>query len=234
MRGRYLTHTTRCADNTHMPTPLTLILHSGGLRSLVATALAAAESDKPRLTLLHLIELKPNAAARLEHARRQAEHFGIKRLVELDLPRIAPGLAGATGPKAAPVPSPMARSQMLVTALAQAAELHAERVIWPAQFDGDVRHAAHATELTVLATHLAETELELSGRPAPRLDTPLAELTDKQLVELGGQLDAPWALAWSCQMHGDAPCHACEPCRRRRHAFESAGVIDPIDGATVR
>lgn len=214
-----------------MSTSPTLILHSGGLRSLVATALAAAEGERPKLALLHLMTPQPNAAVRLDHVRRQAEHYQIKRLFELDMPRTMP--MHASGMRDAGEPSLLARSQVLVTALAQAAQIGAGRVIWAAQFDGDVRHAAHATELAILATHLAEAELDFAGRPTPVLETPLAEFTDKQVIELGGQLEAPWTLAWSCVGHADAPCQTCEPCRRRHHAFEAAGIVDPQTAAAT-
>ncbi len=221
-----------------MPTHATLILHSGGLRSLVATALAAAESDKPRLALLHLLELTPNAATRLAYVRRQAEHYQIRRVAELEMPRIAPLQSGKTAVREPASPSPLQRTQVLVTGLAQAAEYAAERLIWPAQCDGDVRHAAHATELAVLASHLAESELAFTGRNVATVDTPLAELTDRQMIELGVQLDVPWALAWTCTVAVDdsaGPCRACDACRRRHHAFEAAGVVDPlIAAATVR
>ncbi len=64
------------------------------------------------------------------------------------------------------------------------------------------------------------------------IETPLLELTDQQVVELGGQLDVPWKLAWSCQFHGDKPCRVCDPCRRRQRAFDAAGVIDPVLAVT--
>lgn len=213
---------------------LTLILHSGGLRSLVATALAAAEAQKPKLALLHLMSPQPNAAVRLDHVRRQAEHYQIKRVFELDLPRTIPMHVAKAGDRETSEPTFLQSPQVLLIALAQAAQVGASRVIWPVSYDGDVRHAGHATELAVLATHLAEADLDLAGHPTPSIETPLAEFTDKQVIELGGQLDAPWTLAWSCQGHANAPCQACDPCRRRHHAFEAAGLVDPQAAATVR
>lgn len=216
-----------------MSTPLTLILASGGWRSLVAVALAAAEAERPKLALLHLVSPQPSAARRLAYVRRQAEHFQIKRLFELDLPRTLPMHAARAGDREPIGPSLLQRPQVLVTALAQAAQIGAARVIWPVSYDGDVRHAAHATELGVLASHLAEAELDLAGHATPSIETPLAEFTDKQVIELGGQLDVPWALAWSCVGHADAPCQACDPCRRRHHAFEAAGLVDPLVAAAA-
>lgn len=218
-----------------MANPATLILHSGGLRSLVATAVTMAQTPRPRAVLLHLLELRPAAATRLEHVQRQAQHFGIKRVIEVEMPRIhlaaakADALASHQGATPAPPLPAMQRSLILAAAMAQAAELEATRVVWPVQFNGDVRPAALCNELAVLANHLADTELDASGQTAtrPRVDLPLVEMTDRQVIELGAQLDAPWSLAWSCQAAGDEPCMSCEPCRRRHRAFEAAGVVDP-------
>mgnify|MGYP005847889301 CR=1 FL=1 len=204
-----------------MATPWTVVLHSGGLRSLVTTALLAAEHPRPRLALLHLTCPHAAAAHRAEHLRKQAEHFQIRKVVELALP-VPPDSTGDATPAAG-------QSLKLVAALTQATAMGSDRVVWPAQFDADVRAAAHATELALVATQLIETELAPQHLPAPRLDTPLAELTDVQVVELGVQLDVPWALAWSCltpTSTGEA-CQSCEACRRRAKAFAAAGVAEP-------
>lgn len=189
-------------------------MHGGGIRSLVATAMAVSESDKPargRIALLHLADGRFPAARRAEHVKRHAGHFGITKLYELPL-----GTA------------PTTVSLRLAAAIAQAVELGAERLVWPAQYDGDVRLASRATELSVLVTQLAETEAEPAGSQVPRLDTPLAELTDHQIIDLGGSLDVPWGLAWSCLTHHDTVCRTCEGCRRRDRAFAAAGVLDPL------
>jgi 7-cyano-7-deazaguanine synthase len=201
----------------------TLILASGGLRSLVATAALASAQERARLIFLHLKDGRANAAVRLDHLRRLAEHYRVADMIELELPHLR--IAEAVADHNAQRGSPLVRPQVLLTALAQAVEIGAGRVIWPAQVDGDYDTIARVTEEVVLVQHLAQ----LEHAALPLIETPLLELTDVQVVELGGQLEAPWALAWTCLLTGERPCRLCEACRRRRSAFEAAGVVDPTD-----
>ena len=55
----------------------------------------------------------------------------------------------------------------------------------------------------------------------------LLDLTDRQVMELGMQLDVPWALAWSCDLEGPAPCRVCAGCRRRQEHFAAVRLRDP-------
>lgn len=228
----------------------TLVLHSGGLRSLVATALAVADAGAPaKVALLHLVDLRahaaPGAATRLEHARRQAEHFKIKRLIELERPAVEP--LGSDPERRTPraTPSSMRDGHALALAVAQALELGAARVVWPCSFNADAALVARATELAALSAHLAHADAGLAST-APTttaaaavatatedlaVETPLAELTDRQVIEVGAHLDVPWKLAWSCvtPVNGEAgACRACTGCRRRDAAFDAAGMVDPF------
>lgn len=200
-----------------------MILASGGIRSLVATAVIASSSEKSKITLLHLKDARPNAPRRLEHIRRQAEYFQIHSLIELELPHLQS--EEFTHESQGPQPAVLARPQMILVAMAQAIELGASRLVWPAQVHGEYDTIACITEQTVLIQHL--TQLEQPSPPV--IEMPLLELTDPQMIQLGGQLDVPWHLAWTCTLRGDVPCRICEACRRRRAAFDAAGMVDTID-----
>jgi 7-cyano-7-deazaguanine synthase len=203
----------------------TVILSSGGLRSLVATALGCTGMDVSRVTLITFKENRGHSAARLEHAKRQAQHRGITRVMELALPTPVVAKALAVEPANLAV-----RPRILLEGMAAALALGAERLIWPVHSGGDYRLAAKLTEETVLLQHL--TQLEKLAQPEPVIDAPLLELTDQQLIELGAQMDVPWQLAWTCtQVTAGAtvPCRACEACRRRRRAFDAAGLADPVE-----
>jgi 7-cyano-7-deazaguanine synthase in queuosine biosynthesis len=120
---------------------------------------------------------------------------------------------------------PLVAPQMLLAALGCARHYQADRVIWPASFNGDLKAVARATEQTILADQSGDYDLGES----PRIDTPLMELSDRQVIELGEELKAPWALSWSCIGSAELPCRACPGCRRRRSAFHAAGVADPLE-----
>ena len=119
----------------------------------------------------------------------------------------------------------LTRPQLLLAAVAEARHQQAEAVVWPVSLNGDSAAIALATEQAVLCEHLAEAEVDTAGQ-TPRIETPLAEMTDQQVIELGSQLGVDWKLAWSCNRAGEQPCMACAGCRRRSQAFDKAGVVD--------
>jgi len=206
-----------------MPLPHALILHSGGLRSLVATALSIENDDKTRLSLLFINDGRENAQHRQEYAHRQAEHFAITRVHTIDLPHLYCHGQGK-GPDGEPM-GPLVAPQILLAALSSARLVQAGRVNWPASYNGDVKSVARATEQTMLADQTGEYDLG----EVPRIDAPLLELTDRQVVELGEEMGVPWNKAWSCLGSADIPCRACPGCRRRKSAFTLAGVVDPVE-----
>lgn len=206
-----------------MPLPHAIILHSGGLRSLVATALTRENDEKTLLSLLHINDGRENTHQRLDHAHRQAEHFAITRINQLDLPHLY-GHGHGRGPDHEPR-GVLVVPQLLLAALGHARFKQADQIIWPASYDGDVKAVARATEQTMLADQ--SSDLDPGG--AVRISTPLLELTDRQVVELGAELKVPWHLSWSCVGPAEIPCRACGGCRRRKAAFQLAGIIDPVE-----
>ncbi len=209
-----------------MDRPTILILTGGGLRSLVAASTALAVPERTTALMMHVHDDHPAANPRLAMAKRQAGYCGIKQFVTLELPRLKGRRPG--NPPGQTVGEPLVRVHVLMLAMVQAIELEIPRIVWPVQSNGDEETIALLTEQVVLAQHLAQTEYD----QVPAVDTPLLELTDQQLIELGGQLDLPWKLAWTCLMPGDEHCRACAACRRRHRAFEAAGMVDPLDKHT--
>jgi len=213
-----------------MTRPATIVLSAGGIRSLVALAAVRAEPDHGSLILLHLSDGRANGAVRAEYVHRQARQYKLGRTLVAPLPAVSAGLGtassdddddeadqtGARGPA-------LVRPQLLLTACAFAVQFNAQRIIWPAQANGLFAQAAALNEQLVLARHLAQHD----NTDPPPIETPLLDLTDQQVIELGGQLGVPWALAWTCTKSDATPCGACPGCRRRVRGFEAAGVLDP-------
>lgn len=206
-----------------MPTPHTLILHSGGLRSLVATALARENDEKARLSFLFINDGRENAHHRLSFVHRQAEHFGVKQVYQLDLPHLY-GHGQGKGPDGAPM-GPIVAPQVLLAALASARHHQAGLVLWPAAYNAEVKAVARATEWAILAEQSGDEDVG----DAPSVESPLLELSDRQLIELGEELKTPWSLSWTCLGAAEIPCRACPGCKRRKAAFVAANVRDPID-----
>lgn len=202
--------------------PHLAVLHNGGLRSLVVSALLLSDDPPPRLTLVHIDDGREARLTRRQFVRKQAQALGITRVTELSMPHLF-GHGYGRSPDGGPL-GMFTRPQMLLAAVAEARHQQAQAVVWPVSVNGDAQAGALATEQAVLCEHLTENEVEQT----PRIETPLAEMTDQQVIELGGQLGVDWKLAWTCHRAGEQPCLACAGCRRRSQAFDKAGILDTL------
>lgn len=63
---------------------------------------------------------------------------------------------------------------------------------------------------------------------AINIETPVLDMTKKEIVALGSRLGVPFEDTWSCYDGGEEPCGKCESCRFRIEAFKEAGVEDPV------
>lgn len=60
------------------------------------------------------------------------------------------------------------------------------------------------------------------------IETPLLQLTKKEIVLLGESLGAPLQFTTSCYNGGQAACGECDSCLLRLKGFAEAGIVDPI------
>ena len=61
-----------------------------------------------------------------------------------------------------------------------------------------------------------------------KIETPLLELSKKEIIQLGTRLGAPLDLTTSCYRGGEAACGTCDSCLLRLKGFAEAGLMDPI------
>lgn len=220
------------ADSGAVSALPTILLNNGGIRSLVATAMVLSSAQAQAVTLLHVRCQQPARDARLSASRHQAAHFTRCKHIEIDeaLVRVhsaAPAekpVAKLAPPAAASSLSKLPILRLLSLAMAQAVAQEATRIIWPVSFNGDFRLSARALEQASLLRHLVSTEIE----NPPLIECPLVDLSNRQIVELGSQLQVNWAMSWTCEQEGPQPCEECSGCRRRIAAFSAAGIVDPL------
>ena len=62
-----------------------------------------------------------------------------------------------------------------------------------------------------------------------RIETPLQELTKKEIVQLASKLGAPLQFTHSCYKGGEKACGVCDSCKLRLKGFAEAGVKDPVE-----
>lgn len=127
-------------------------------------------------------------------------------------------------------------TDMLISAAAAAAEAGLGRVIWPIHAgpnpELDLDALADICDRALLVSQLATIDLPraVSGNSlrAIKIETPYADFTDAELLELALDLDAPLGACWWCRSESStesqSPCGACAECVRWRQAL---AAIDP-------
>lgn len=70
----------------------------------------------------------------------------------------------------------------------------------------------------------------LGTKPSTQIKivTPIIELSKKDIVLKGVELNAPLFLTWSCYQNEEEACGVCDSCALRLRGFQQAGVEDPI------
>ncbi|MGB9772005.1 MAG: 7-cyano-7-deazaguanine synthase QueC [Candidatus Kapaibacteriota bacterium] len=65
------------------------------------------------------------------------------------------------------------------------------------------------------------------------IQTPLINLTKKDIVRLGHNFGVPFELTWSCYREADVACGVCDSCALRLRGFQQAGLPDPLPYAKI-
>ncbi len=195
----------------------TVLLSSGGMRSLVA----AATLDRAGLAWLYVHDGRVASLHDRAMFVKQSEHFEAEFRSELKLTHLHRDRAGMEER------SPLSTFQLVSGAAAEAVRLGANRLVWPVTAGEDLDLVSRVTESLVLLEHVVklETGAELA------IETPLMDMTPRQVVEVGEQLGVNWRLSRSCRMDQGPACGACAGCARRAEAFAAAHVIDPLTQA---
>lgn len=61
-----------------------------------------------------------------------------------------------------------------------------------------------------------------------KIETPIINLSKKEIVLESVKLNAPLHLTWSCYKENKIACGECDSCGLRLRGFQQAGIIDPI------
>ncbi len=61
-----------------------------------------------------------------------------------------------------------------------------------------------------------------------KIEGPFVNLTKKDVVKKGLELNAPYHLTWSCYEGDDVQCGTCGTCIDRKKAFSANGTTDPV------
>jgi 7-cyano-7-deazaguanine synthase in queuosine biosynthesis len=222
-----------------MAKDLAIVLNSGGLHSIVATALAA---QKYRLVMVHLTrerdEDETESTSRTRVAfDQQTAHFKPYRehVVTAPVTRgLKPSGSAARAADESPPPRVLesaaaTRYVSLIPHLSLASQLAVDyqaAAIYLGLRTGSQGDAlAQGTEFVQIWQDLLQLPCQISEL---ELQAPLLELELWQVVDVGVQVNAPLDRAWTCDNSGAEPCWACKGCRDREAAFQQAAKPDPL------
>ena len=216
-----------------------VVLLSGGLDSTVT--LAKAISDGHEVTALSF-RYGQRHERELESAKRICRRYGIDHVImDIDLTsfrssltqkkRKIPERSGGSIGKDIPSTYVPARNILFLSAAAGLCEsIDADTIYIGANaidYSGypDCRPGFFKKFEEMLK---AGTKAGAEGRPL-KIETPILDMSKKDIVLLGTELKAPLEMTWSCYAGREKACGRCDSCRLRMKGFAEAGVNDATE-----
>jgi hypothetical protein len=203
------------------------LICDGGLAGLIATAYeaerwgrasdAGARAEPPLVWSGHVQGIQAAQAA------AAASLFGLTHLAQ-------PTQAGLEE-----LGSGGAASAVLLTAGYVAASHGCERIVWPVQVGAgtdqesaapNLDALARAVDRALLVSRVVALDAHEHGRPAVRIETPFADLSDRQLADLAFDMDVPVHVCWWWEESAASP-EATTERRRWLGALAAAGWRAP-------
>lgn len=201
-----------------------VLLLSGGLDSLVASWAARLEHP-PELAITfdygqrsapREIEAALQIAARLNVRHRLIKLPWLCSLAPSDLTDRARDLSEASDPT---VWVPARNAVFISIAAAHAEALDCDSIVCGFNAEEAATFPDNSPEFVARANAM----LELATTNAPKVLSPTLNLSKREIVSLGIEIEAPLHLAWSCYGAGPEHCWACPSCRRLRAALQETG-----------
>lgn len=212
----------------------TILTFSGGLDS---TALLCHLMKQGHHVRCLSVDYGQRHRRELEAAARICDQLGVEHRVA-DLTGIGFALAGSSQTSDIPVPEghytapsmaatvvPNRNMILLSVATAWAVATKSEAVAYAAHC-GDHAIYPDCREGFAAAMSVA---VFLANEPPVRLIRPFIDKTKADIVRLGAEIGAPFAMTYSCYNGREHHCGKCGTCYERREAFELAGVSDPTE-----
>lgn len=216
-----------------------VILISGGMDSLVTTAIAADRGFD--LAAMHVHYGQRTAHKELDCFRHICDHYSIPERLETDAAYLAAvggssltdrsmpvSVEGLQGGGAVPTSYvPFRNAGFLSMAVSWAEVIGAEKI-----FIGAVEEDSSGyPDCRRIFYDAFNAMVELGTKPDTSVfvETPLIAMQKSGIVRRGVELQAPFAFSWSCYRNEGFACGVCDSCARRLRAFALAGLSDPID-----
>lgn len=195
-----------------------LIINDGGPGGLIACWAEGVHAERPDAAPGPIAWFPaaptPTLETRRRAARSQVELCSLSEFLEHQL-AAAPSEKPGHAPSSPDPARGLCLTQLLLHAAHAAAERGISRVVWPVHFPDspgdsvDLDALADACDRALLVSQLAALD---TPSEHPVIETPYADFTDRELLELARDLDAPLDACWYCHEPGESPCGSCPGC----------------------
>jgi len=213
-----------------------IVLVSGGMDSLVTTAIAENECNE--LYFLHLNYRQKTEKKELEMFQKICEFYQPEDKLIVDVSYLKQIGGSSLTDDNIPVKDfsgseeipdsyvPFRNAHLLTIATSWAEVIKADRIyIGAVEEDSsgypDCRESFyHSFEKAIALGTKDETKIKII--------TPIIHKKKSEIIKIGKELGVPFELSWSCYRNNEIACGVCESCILRLKAFKEAGMIDPI------
>lgn len=216
-----------------------VVLLSGGLDSTVCMAYAKDKGYE-----LYPISFNYHQRHNIEltGAKKIAEYFGVARHLVIDTNMNEIGGSALTDTQIDVPEGNVTRSDIPVTyvparnliflsyALGYAEVVGAQHIFIGVNAVDYSGYPDCRPEFIKLFQQLADysTKAAVQDHHNIKIETPLLNLTKKDIVLLGARLKAPLEYTHSCYNGGEKACGICDSCKLRLKGFAEAGIKDPV------
>lgn len=218
---------------------LAIVLVSGGMDSLVVTAMANQIHQK--LAFLHLNYGQKTQQKELECFNQIADFYKVdqqnRKIIDMTFLNQIGGSSLTDSSievskyegDSNEIPSsyvPFRNTHILAMAVSWAEVMNAKSIYIGANYEDspgypDCRPSYYAAynELIKQGTKHGDMVIE----------TPIIMMKKREIVQKAIELKAPLELSWSCYAREDLACGECDSCALRLRGFKEAGIKDPIE-----
>ncbi|NTU52380.1 MAG: 7-cyano-7-deazaguanine synthase QueC [Chlorobiaceae bacterium] len=213
-----------------------VLLVSGGMDSLVVTALA--HKERLELAAMHVNYGQRTWHKELECFRKICDHYGIEHRLEVDALFLSSIGGSSLTDLAIPVcPADLNGSEIPTSYVPfRNANFLSMAVSWSEVIGANMIYIGAVEEdssgypdCRKVFYDAFNQMIRLGTRPETRIEimTPLITMSKGEIVKKGLELDAPFHFSWSCYKSEGKACGVCDSCARRLRAFEMASITDP-------
>ena len=215
-----------------------IVLVSGGLDSCVVAAIAASNNEN--ISFLHVNYGQLTEKKELDCFNNIAEYYNVKRKLVVDISHLKDIGGSCLTDHTIDVPNanldsdcipvsyvPFRNANILAIATSWAEIINANTIYIGAVEEDSSGYPDCRREFY----DAFEQCIKIGTKPKTKIKikTPLINLSKKEIVIKGKELDAPLHSTWGCYKSNNKPCNKCDSCCLRKRGFDKAGFTDPLE-----